>query len=100
LKEFEMLCRNLKLMHYFTYPRNPKQNSYVEISHGADEREFYQQGKKFQDMKVMQKKLNEWEHAWNNVRPHAALNYLTPHQYFLSLKSQNFEKNNAIILQT
>ena len=100
LKEFERFCANLKLTHYFTYPRNPKQNSYVEISHGADEREFYQQGNKFQDMKVMQKKLNEWEYVWNNVRPHAALNYSTPYQYFLKLKSRNFETKDSIILQT
>jgi transposase len=100
LKEFEILCKNLKLTHYFTYPRSPKQNSYVEISHGADEREFYQQGKTFQDMKVMQTKLNEWEYIWNNVRPHAALDYSTPYQYFLQLKSQNFQTNNSIILQT
>ncbi len=100
LKEFERLCSNLKLTHYFTYPRNPKQNSYVEISHGADEREFYQQGNTFQDMNIMQKKLNEWEHIWNNVRPHAALNYSTPNQYFLKLKSQNFQTNDSIILQT
>jgi transposase len=100
LKEFEKLCANLKLTHYFTYPRNPKQNSYVEISHGADEREFYQQGNTFQDMSIMQKKLNEWEYVWNNVRPHAALNYSTPRQYFLQLKSQNFETRDSIILQT
>ncbi len=100
LKEFERLCADLKLTHYFTYPKNPKQNSYVEISHGADEREFYRQGNKFQDMKIMQSKLKEWEHVWNNVRPHAALDYATPNQYFLKLKSQNFQTRNSIILQT
>lgn len=100
LKEFEALCRKLKLTHYFTYPRSPKQNSYVEISHGADEREFYQQGKTFQDMKIMQNKLREWEYVWNYVRPHAALNYLTPYQYFLQLKNQNFQTKDSIILQT
>jgi len=100
LKEFEKLCKKLKLNHYFIYPRSPKQNSYVEISHGADEREFYQQGNISQDMKIMQKKLSEWEDIWNNVRPHAALNYFTPNQYFLKLKSQNFQTNDSIILQT
>jgi len=99
LKEFEKFCNNQKLTHYFTYPRSPKQNSYVEISHGADEREFYQQGNTFQDMDIMQRKLTEWEHIWNNVRPHAALNYLTPKQYFLKLESRNFQTRDAIILQ-
>jgi len=100
LKEFEFLCRKMKLTHYFTFPRSPKQNSYVEISHGADEREFYQQGNTFRDMRIMQNKIKEWEYVWNHVRPHAALNYSTPNQYFLKLKSQNFETNDSIILQT
>ncbi len=42
LKEFERMTKEYGLPHYFIYPRNPKQNTYVEISHGADKREFYQ----------------------------------------------------------
>lgn len=100
LKEFDRLCKKLKLTHYFTYPRSPKQNSYVEISHGADEREFYQQGNIHHDIEVMQKKLAKWEYVWNNVRPHAALNYLTPNQYLQKLQSNNFRSKDSIILQT
>lgn len=44
LKEFDKLCKEKGLPHYFIYPRTPKQNTYVEISQGADKREFYQQG--------------------------------------------------------
>ncbi len=100
LKEFDKFCKKIKLTHYFTYPRSPKQNSYVEISHGADEREFYQQGNIHHNIEVMQKKLANWEHIWNNVRPHAALGYLTPNQYFSKLQNQNFQTRNSIILQT
>lgn len=53
LKEFENVCKKKKLIHYYTYPRNPKQNSYVEISHGADEREFYQFGNVYEDIELM-----------------------------------------------
>jgi len=100
LKNFDKLCKELKLTHYYTYPRSPKQNSYVEISHGADEREFYQQGNIHHDIGVMQKKLADWEHVWNNVRPHAALDYLTPNQYLEKLQSLNFQSRDSIILQT
>ncbi|OGZ34973.1 MAG: hypothetical protein A2174_00110, partial [Candidatus Portnoybacteria bacterium RBG_13_41_18] len=44
LKYFEKLCKQKKLPHYFIYPRTPKQNTYVENSHGSDKKEFYQQG--------------------------------------------------------
>jgi len=80
-KEFDQLCQEKNIPHYYIYPRNPKQNSYVEISHGADEREFYQQGNICQDFEVMRKKIAEWEYTWNNIRPHQALNYMTPNEY-------------------
>ena len=44
LKEFDKACQAKGIPHYFIYPRTPKQNTYVEISQGADKREFYQQG--------------------------------------------------------
>ena len=44
LGEFDTLCKKLNIPHYFIYPRHPKQSTYVETSHSADEREFYQQG--------------------------------------------------------
>ena len=34
-KHFDALCQEKNIPHYYIYPRNPKQNSYVEISHGA-----------------------------------------------------------------
>jgi transposase InsO family protein len=99
LKEFDLFCKKRRLTHYYTYSRSPKQNSYVEISHGADEREFYQQGNIHHDIEVMQKRLSEWEYVWNYVRPHAALDYLTPNQYFEKLKCRNLKERNSIILQ-
>ena len=100
LKEFEKLCKQRGLPHYFIYPRSPKQNSYVEISHGADEREFYRQGNVHSLLPVMQKKIGEWEYVWNNVRPHAALNYLTPVEYLDRFKQSRLPTRDVIMLQT
>jgi len=99
-KEFDKLCREKELPHYFIYPRNPKQNSYVEISQGADKREFYQQGNVCSLLPVMQRKIKEWEDVWNNVRPHQALNYLTPSAYLEKLKNSRIPTKNIITLQT
>ena len=100
LKEFDRLCKELNLPHYFIYPRNPKQNTYVEISQRADKKEFYQQGNTCSLLEVMQKKIKEWEDIWNNVRPHEVLGQLTPSQYFWHLQSSQLPTKDVIILQT
>jgi len=100
LKNFEKFCRQKKLPHYFIYPRTPKQNTYVENSHGADKREFYQQGNVYQSWKLQDKKLRGWERVWNEVRPHEALNYLTPTAYLLKWQTGRLPTRDTITLQT
>lgn len=100
LKEFDKLCKELNLLHYFIYPRTPKQNTYVEISQQADKREFYQQGNVYSLLPVMRRKIKEWEDIWNNVRPHEALGQLTPSQYLWKLQTERLPTKNIIVLQT
>lgn len=100
LKEFNKKCKELNLPHYWIHPRSPKENSYVERSHGSDENEFYQLGNVYQDRGLMNKKLQEWENVWNNIRPHEALDYRTPNEYLDYLKTTNLPTRNTIILQT
>ena len=99
-KHFDALCKKKKIPHYYIYPRSPKQNSYVEISHGADEREFYMQGNIYEDFEVMKKKIAEWENVWNEIRPHQALNYLTPNQYLEKRQTSRLPTKDIITLQT
>jgi transposase InsO family protein len=99
-KEFDRLCREKGLPHYFIYPRTPKQNTYVEISQGADKKEFYQQGNVCSLLEVMQRKAKEWEDVWNNVRPHQALDYLTPSEYLCRLQNSRIPTKDVIVLQT
>ena len=100
LKEFDKLCKKLNIPHYFIYPRHPKQNTYVEISHGADEREFYQQGNVCSILSEMQKSIKGWEGVWNTFRPHEALGQLTPEEYSQRIKLQGLPTKNVIVLQT
>jgi len=99
LKEFDKACKERGIPHYSIYPRQCKQNTYVEISHGADKREFYQQGNVHCLLPVMQRKIREWEDVWNNVRPHEALSQLTPAEYLLKLQSSRIPTKDIIILQ-
>lgn len=100
LKEFDKLCKQMNIPHYFTYPRQPKQNTYVEISHEADEREFYKQGHVCSILEEMQKDVLGWERTWNTFRPHEALGQLTPEAYSQKLKLQGLPTKNVIVLQT
>ena len=99
LKYFDQLCKRLNLPHYFIYARQPKQNTYVEISHGADQREFYEQGNICCSMDLMKKKLLEWEYVWNSIRPHQSLNYLTPNEYLDKYTKGRLPTKDTIILQ-
>lgn len=100
LKDFDALCKKLSLIHYFIEPAHPKQNTYVENSHGSDEREFYQQQNVCQDIEPMNERLARWEHIWNYERPHEALGYLTPDEYLIKLKQLPLLPKEAIVLQT
>jgi len=100
LKDFDKLCKELSLPHYFIEARHPKQNTYVENSHGSDEREFYQQGNTDKDIRMMDAALERWEYEWNYIRPHQSLNYLTPDEYFKKIQITNLTVKEAIVLQT
>lgn len=99
-KYFDALCKAKNIPHYYIYPRTPKQNTYVEISHGADKREFYQQGNVCEDFDAMRNKISWWENIWNNVRPHQALDYLTPNQYLEKRQNSRLPTKDVITLQT
>lgn len=99
-KEFGRHCAELQLPHYFIQPRSPKQNSYVEASHGADEREFYAQGHHHVLFSVMRQELKEWQRIWNAVRPHESLNDLTPDEYLQRWQTSRMPTKDVITLQT
>ncbi|MBT9168499.1 MAG: hypothetical protein DDT19_01844 [Syntrophomonadaceae bacterium] len=100
LKEFDKLCQKLNIPHYFIEPRHPKQNTYVETSHSADEREFYQQGNVSSLLEAMQIKIIEWQNIWNKIRPHESLNYLTPEAYYRKWQTSRLPTKDTITLQT
>ena len=99
LKYFDRLCKEKVIPHYFIYPRTPKQNTYVENSHGCDEKEFYQQGNVCSDLAAMQTRIKQRQDIWNKVRPHEALNYLTPHEYFIKWQRGQMPTKDTITLQ-
>lgn len=99
-KEFREATRKHRIAHYFIETRSPKQNSYVERSHLTDEQEFYQQGNLISTVRDMIPKIKQWQHFYNYTRPHQALNYLTPSEYFDKYRYGRLPTNNYIPMQT
>jgi transposase InsO family protein len=99
-KNFDRLCQKLKLPHFYTEPRSPKQNSYVERSHLTDELEFYQQGNMRITVELLLPLIKAWQDKYNHQRPHQSLNYLTPMKYFQKFERQGISTKEYIPLQT
>jgi len=89
LKELIKYLRDNDINQYFTRPRTPKDNAFVENMIGTIEREFIQQGKLTFDIKEQQQLIDDWLNEYHRFRPHQALNYLTPQEYYEKIKSTN-----------
>lgn len=83
LKKFHQLCEEQKITHYFTYPRCPKQNGRVERLNQTSEYEYWDyQDDLIPELPHLRDKATEWNHIYNNIRPHQSLNYKTPSYFF------------------
>ena len=84
MAEFEQACQEKHIRLFVLPPRSPKLNGCVERAHRTQLEEFYQVYADDWDMPVMNKVLEEWERIYNQVRPHHALDNLTPKEYIQS----------------
>lgn len=79
---FEKACQRLRISLYLLPPRSPKLNGYVERANGTHRQEFYECVADCPwEVTELNRRLREWEYVYNHVRPHQALNYLTPAEY-------------------
>lgn len=101
-KYFDQCLKKLKITHYFIEAKSPKQNSYVERSIRTDIEDFYQQGNMRSTVKELNPLLKKWQDKYNNERPHQALNYLTPNEYYQQFlnKKGRISTKEYIPLQT
>lgn len=74
---------------YFTRPRTPKDNAFVERMIGTIEREFIQQGNLAFDIDDQQELIDKWLDKYHTYRPHQSLNYLTPYEYYEKIKTKH-----------
>ena len=81
LKHFETACAKLKVPHYFSRTRTPKDNSECERFNRTLQEEFIAMGNMTEDIDLFNRNLTDWLIEYNFNRPHQTLNYLTPIEF-------------------
>lgn len=86
---FEEECCRRGIRLFVLPPRSPKLNGAVERAHRTHTEEFYEVTDSTFELSELREDLLAWEKVYNSVRPHQALNYLTPLQF---LKQQGHHR--------
>jgi transposase InsO family protein len=81
MAEFEATCRDQGIHLFVLPPHSPKLNGRVERAHRTHAEEFYQVYDGDLSLAALAPALLEWEHTYNTIRPHQALDWLTPLEY-------------------
>lgn len=74
--------RDTNTFHFYSNSATPTDNPRVERSHLTDDLEFYQKGGLRKTFEEQQAALADWEYSYDWVRPHQALAYLTPMEFY------------------
>ena len=70
------------IFHFYSNASTPTDNPRVERSHLTDDLEFYDKGNTSNDLNEQKEKVRDWEYLYNFKRPHQALGYLTPMEFY------------------
>lgn len=93
--DFSKELKKENVFHFYSNASAPTDNPRVERSHLTDDLEFYEKGNVFNDLQEQKEATRKWEDSYNFKRPHQALGYLTPMEFYLLWK-KNPEKAYAI----
>jgi len=91
-REFEQSCKEQGIKLFILPPRSPKLNGHVERSNRTHTEEFYEVNDFSFDIAALNKELKAWQNTYNTIRPHQALNYLTPLEY---INQSSFVSNSG-----
>ncbi len=94
--DFSRELKKEKVFHFYSNTGTPTDNPRVERSHLTDDLEFYSKGGNISnDLEEQKEKVKDWEDLYNLKRPHQALGYLTPMEFY-KLWKRTPEKAYAI----
>jgi len=80
-KHFQKACQDLKIEHYFSRVKTPKDNESVERFHHTMKDEFIRLGNFSPFPEVFNPALTKWLEEYNFNRPHQSLGYLSPVEF-------------------
>lgn len=80
-KLFEETCAKLKIPHYFSRVKTPKDNAINERFNRTLKEEFIQLGNFTTEPLLFNQRLTEWLIEYDFNRPHQSLDYLSPIEY-------------------
>lgn len=81
MKDFEDAIQEREILLFVIPPRSPKLNCFVERANRMYREEFYEVETIGHTMEEHNQQLEQWLDICNYVRPHQALDYLTPAEY-------------------
>lgn len=87
LGAFQTLLKDQGIPQYFARPHTPKDKPYVERMIGTLERECIQWGGLAVDIQHQQELIDRWLTKYHTYRPHQALGYLTPDEYYAKVQA-------------
>ena len=93
---FAQTVSELKLTHYFNRPNYPQGNGRIERSFRTDDDEFYHVEELPADLGGLEHALLAWNQVYETVRPHQALGYLTPDQFYHQWTAANHQRKEAV----
>jgi putative transposase len=88
----------LEITHYFNRPNYPQVNGMVERSFRTDEEEFYQVEELPAQFGGLEAALLRWNQVYETVRPHQALGYKTPEQFYQDWLSSHHKTRKEGVL--
>ena len=80
-KLFEEACAKLKITHYFSRVKTPKDNAINERFNRTLKEEFIQLGNFTPEPVLFNQRLTEWLIEYDFNRPYQSLDYLSPIEY-------------------
>lgn len=84
--DFSKELKKENIFHFYSNASTPTDNPRVERSHLTDDLEYYEKGNLFNDLQRQKEATKKWEDNYNFKRPHQALGYLTPMEFYLLWK--------------
>ena len=93
--DFSKELKKENIFHFYSNASTPTDNPRVERSHLTDDLEFYKKKTVSNNLQEQREAVKQWEHNYNFKRPHQALGYLTPMEFY-ALWKKNPDKAYAI----